>query len=63
MVGAVAGQGQVFNDDTNNYDPYGNRYTPFPSGKGILGSMLYPWLGFKLKYINRGPEVWYDQAP
>jgi hypothetical protein len=37
-------KGQTFNDDTRNYDPYGNRYTPFPSGKGVLGSMVYPWL-------------------
>lgn len=49
--------GQVFNDDTRNYDPYGNRYTSIPDGKGLLGSMVFPWLGYK-KYGN----VWYDPS-
>jgi hypothetical protein len=51
-------KGQTFNDDTRNYDPYGNRYTPFPSGKGVLGSMVYPWLGYK----TYGNNVWFDPS-
>jgi len=34
----------IFDDDTRNYDPYGNRYTPIQNGKGILGSLIVPWL-------------------
>lgn len=51
-------KGQTFNDDTRNYDPYVNRYTPFPSGKGVLGSMVYPWLGYK----TYGNNVWFDPS-
>lgn len=36
----------TWEDDTRNYDPYGNRYTSFPDGKGVIGSMVMKWLGF-----------------
>lgn len=49
-------KGEVFQDDTRNYDPYGNRYTPFPEGKGLLGSMVMPWLG----YVSAGGNKWFD---
>lgn len=47
----------VWQDDTRNYNPYGTRYTPIPNGKGVLGSMVMPWLGYKLV-----DDVWYDTA-
>lgn len=53
---AAYGNGTTFQDDTRNYDPYGNRYTPFPSGKGVLGSMVMPWLG----YVSAGGNIWID---
>lgn len=51
-------RGQTFVDDPRNYDPYDHRYTPFPSGKGVLGSMVYPWLGYKFAYNANGKDVW-----
>ena len=34
----------IFDDDTRNYDPYGNRYTPIQTGQGVIGSLVMPWL-------------------